>query len=176
MPNIQLPSPAECSAQLCPGTPEPRKIQSPKSPGSLGPGNSCQHIPVSWCTPAQESSRGRTGCLSCPWVAVGKVTLQRSPCPLLPVLAWWQCPCHRRHCQALPEGRSFMAAAQFFFFIIAVDLMSTANADLCIRRRGGGCSALLRSPSGGHGHSPQVLPRGRDRTGLPQLPQAGWAG
>lgn len=34
-----------------------------------------------------------------------------------------------------------MAAAQFFFFIIAVDLMSTANADLCIWRRGGGCRA-----------------------------------
>lgn len=63
-----------------------------------------------------------------------------------------------------------MAAAQFFFFIIAVGLRSTANADLCIWSRGGGLLCLLCSGtrSGGHRHSPQALPE--DRTGMPQPP------
>lgn len=67
-----------------------------------------------------------------------------------------------------------MAAAQFFFFIIAVDLMSTANADL-EEGREPILPALLRKPSGGHGHSPRVLPRGQDRTVTAALGQ-GWLG
>lgn len=74
----------------------------------------------------------------------------------------------------LPEGRSFMAAAQFFFFILAVDLMSTADS-----ASGGGVGAalpvLLRNPSGVHRHSPQVLPRGQDRTAT-AVPGQGWLG
>lgn len=35
--------------------------------------------------------------------------------------------------------------------------------------------AVLRSPSGGHGHSPQVLPRGQDRT-VTAAPGQGWRG
>lgn len=97
--------------------------------------------------------------------AVRKVRpLRGHLCPLLPLLAW-TVSLPLQALRALPERRSFMAAAPFFFFIIAVDLMSTANADLCIWRKGGGCSAcsaqepLRRTWTQGTGQDCHSCPR-----------------
>lgn len=72
---------------------QPRAMPDPepgKSPGAAGAeGIPASTFPVFWCIPAWESSRGTAGCLSCPWVAVRKVSpLRGHPSPLLPLLAW----------------------------------------------------------------------------------------